>query len=183
MLKKPLPRRQPSIAQTAAPTAERTESQQRTIDLTVVHEDGAPAVGASLRVLGAGGESPLITDGKGFRRLLLTRPTSEAALYIVSADGQEEALPCIIFTGPLATRKVVLHRRGARPDTVSISGRVVDAQGRAVGGAELWVLGLDSQRGGMVFLSRPKRHECGRHVLDRDPTPRHRQRVLGRRVD
>jgi len=123
------------------PPDELPENQKRIVEFTVVHENDGPAAGAHIELVGGGGE-PVVTDGRGFRRVVVERPLAEAAFYIRSADGREDALPAIFFTGPLTAEKAVLHPRGSVADTVQFSGRVVDSAGRPVAGADLWVKGF-----------------------------------------
>jgi beta-lactamase regulating signal transducer with metallopeptidase domain len=127
------------------------EAGKRVVEFSVVHENGEPAAGARLALIGGGGE-PVVADGKGFCRVVIERAPSAAAFYIVSADGREDVLPAVYFSGPLATEKVVLRPRGGPADTVQFSGRVVDPAGRPVAGADLWVQGTGDHD--VMFLSR-----------------------------
>lgn len=115
-------------------------ARRRIVDLTVVHESGAPAGGARIRGVGIGGQD-LVADDRGHRRIVIERAGSEASFYLESADGREHSLATVLFTGEREAKRVILHPPGTAAGTVSFSGRVVDKQGRPVEGAEVWVSG------------------------------------------
>jgi beta-lactamase regulating signal transducer with metallopeptidase domain/protocatechuate 3,4-dioxygenase beta subunit len=115
-------------------------SPRRVIDFTVVMENGQPAAGATVKLVG--GEGGGRTDQAGRLLGLEVRPLSDAALYVVSADGAEDALPSVMFMGPREAKRVQLHRHGGPADMVQLSGRVIDAAGVPVAGARLWMRGF-----------------------------------------
>jgi beta-lactamase regulating signal transducer with metallopeptidase domain len=98
------------------PLDELPDSEKRIVEFTVTYENGEPAAGARIQLVGGGGE-PSVTNSQGFARGMVTR-MGQAAFYITSADGREDALPAVFFTGPLTTKRVVLHARGSVADTV-----------------------------------------------------------------
>ncbi len=133
------------------------ESFSRIVEFRVLDEDGAPARGAQIRMLGDGREAVLTADARGHCKGVIEGGwrTSEAHFHVWSPDGDAERIFTIYFSGERTEKKVVLGKGAPASNTVSFSGRVVDRRGRPVAGASLWVYGFDAPHGmGVAFLSR-----------------------------